>query len=145
MTKFTKEWDAEQRAKFGGKAPSGRFAASVGPSKGNRATLPYPPSVNELYATVHGRRVLSKKGRDYHRQAGACANVQGIQPTLFPVALTVHLFRPRKAGDLDNYLKSLQDALKGVAWLDDSQVVEIHAFRHDDKDNPRVEIEILEV
>ena len=30
------------------------------------------------------------------------------------------------------------DALNGIVYLDDSQVVEIHAFREDDKENPRV-------
>ncbi len=28
-------------------------------------TLPVPPSVNHLYATVNGRRVLSRAGRDF--------------------------------------------------------------------------------
>ncbi len=37
------------------------------------------------------------------------------------------------------------DALNGLVWLDDMQVVEIHSFRADDKKNPRVEFLVYEV
>jgi Holliday junction resolvase RusA-like endonuclease len=37
------------------------------------------------------------------------------------------------------------DALNGLVWLDDSQVVEIHSFREDDKLNPRVEFLVYEL
>ena len=55
-----------------------------------------------------------------------------------PVALNLTVFRPRKSGDLDNYLKIMLDALQGFLYDNDSQIVEIHAYRQDDKDNPRV-------
>lgn len=50
-----------------------------------------------------------------------------------------------KSGDLDNRLKISQDALKGICFEDDRQIVELHAFRFDDKANPRIEIEIKEI
>ena len=37
-------------------------------------------------------------------------------------------------------MKVLLDSLTGVIWEDDSQIVEIHAYRYEDKNNPRVEI-----
>jgi Holliday junction resolvase RusA-like endonuclease len=37
------------------------------------------------------------------------------------------------------------DALCGVLYGDDDQIVELHSFRHDDKNNPRVEVEVRRV
>jgi Holliday junction resolvase RusA-like endonuclease len=54
------------------------------------------------------------------------------------------VYRPRKAGDLSNRIKVLEDALNGIAWIDDKQIVEIHARREDDASNPRVEVRIEE-
>ena len=108
-------------------------------------TLPYPPSVNHLYATVRGRRVLSKEGRQYKATTAALAYAAGVRPLAGDVTLIVHLYRPQKSGDLDNFLKSLQDALKGVAWIDDKQVKRIEAERFEDKLNPRAEILVKEI
>jgi Holliday junction resolvase RusA-like endonuclease len=69
--------------------------------------------------------------------------IAGIRvPMLGPVVLTIRVFRPRRLGDLDNTTKVLQDAFTGFAWRDDSQVVEIHAYRFDCPENPRAEVEI---
>lgn len=107
-----------------------------------KATLPYPISVNAMYATVRGRRVLSADGRWYKYDAALTALQQGVRPLAGPVRFTLHLYRPQKSGDLDNYLKCLWDSLKGVAWEDDRQVEELHAYRHEDPEDPRAEVEI---
>lgn len=51
--------------------------------------------------------------------------------------------RPVTRPDLDNYIKQL-DALNGVCWLDDSQIVILRALKLY-SDHPSVEIEITEV
>jgi Holliday junction resolvase RusA-like endonuclease len=43
---------------------------------------------------------------------------------------------------LDNRLKVLLDALNGIAYNDDADIVELHAYRLDDKHDPRVELKI---
>ena len=46
--------------------------------------------------------------------------------------------------DLDNLLKSLKDALKGLAWLDDSQVFQVEAEKQvcAGDESARVEVQI---
>lgn len=108
-------------------------------------TLPYPPSVNHLYATVRGRRIISAKGRKFKADIAVLARQQGARIFAGQLAVTFKVFRPKRIGDLDNRLKISQDALKGICFEDDKQIVEIHAYRFDDKENPRVEVEISEI
>lgn len=108
-------------------------------------TLPYPPSANKYWRNVNGRMVKSKEARTYQAEAGWTAKAAGVRPTAGPLALTLRFYRPRRAGDLDNRLKVAIDSLNGVAYEDDAQVRELHAYLYDDKDNPRVEIHIEEV
>lgn len=100
--------------------------------------LPYPPSTNRYWRTFRGRTVVSAEAKAYKKDV----SLKGCIPFPGPVALTVRLYRPQRSGDLDNRLKVLCDALNGHAWHDDKQVEEIHAYRFDDKTNPRVEVEV---
>lgn len=52
--------------------------------------------------------------------------------------------RPTTKPDLDNVIKGIKDALKGVIWNDDSQVVELSGAKNY-SDVPRVEIEVKAV
>lgn len=108
-----------------------------------KVTLPYPPSANRYWRAFRGRTVLSAEAKSYKKQVAAILKAAGWVPSEGPVAYTANIYRPLKSGDLDNRLKVLGDALTGFAWVDDKQVVELHAYRHDDKANPRVEMEIV--
>ena len=50
---------------------------------------------------------------------------------------------PAKKPDLDNVLKTVCDALNGIAWKDDAQVVRAHVTKCYD-DEPRVEVTVME-
>jgi Holliday junction resolvase RusA-like endonuclease len=52
--------------------------------------------------------------------------------------------RPTKKPDCDNIIKAVLDALNGVAYYDDSQVVKICIRKRYDT-NPRTIIEIIEL
>jgi crossover junction endodeoxyribonuclease RusA len=106
--------------------------------------LPYPPTLNHLRAIVRGRMVKTAEARRYEARVQSEAVKQGARLLVGPVSVVVRAYRPRRIGDLDNALKALFDSLKGIAWNDDSQVVHIEAHRFDDKDRPRVELEIRE-
>ena len=103
-------------------------------------TLPVPPSVNRYWRSAvvngHAQVFLSDEARAYKREVALLTRL--IVPFTRNVVLNFTVFRPRRKGDLDNYEKALLDALKGAVYLDDDQVVEIHAYRDDDRLNPRV-------
>jgi hypothetical protein len=80
-----------------------------------------------------------------HMAAAAIAGTRMPTPLTGEVAVTVHIYRPRKTGDLDNRLKALLDSLTGCIWRDDKQVVEMHVYRRDDRDNPRAVVTVREV
>ena len=53
------------------------------------------------------------------------------------------IIRPVTKPDLDNYAKGVKDALKGVIWVDDSQVVRLVIEKRYSA-QPRMEIEVGE-
>lgn len=107
-------------------------------------TLHEPPSANRWWRNVGGRMVTSRMARLYKQAAALSAICQGVkEPLVGPLSLTVTWYRGRKSGDLDKRLGVLLDALQGVCYTNDSQIVEIHAHRSDaTPKNPRVEVTI---
>ena len=89
--------------------------------------LPEPPSANRYWRVYRGRAVKSDAARAYVATIRRiCAK---IEPLDGPVAVQLHWWRGRKSGDLDNRLKVTLDALKGLAYHDDKQVIDLHAHR----------------
>jgi crossover junction endodeoxyribonuclease RusA len=107
-----------------------------------RLVLPYPPSANRLWQNARGHMIKSAEAKVYGYLVLAAAQAAGIEPFTGAVSVKIDVYRPRKAGDLDNRLKVAMDSLNGLAWHDDGQIVEIHARRFDDKTNPRIEVEV---
>jgi len=94
----------------------------------------------------HPRVIKSQKALDYEysssmqirSQLGAHRTFEGY------VSLEIHVWYASKRPDLD--ISLIQDILEhnGV-YKNDRQVVEIHAFKYWDKENPRVLARIREV
>lgn len=110
-----------------------------------RLVLPYPPSANRYWKTWRGRTVKSAEARAYALAVGMLCRAARAKPLAGPVVVSIGVYRPRRAGDLDNRIKVTLDSLRGHAFEDDEQVVELHAYRHDDKARPRVEVEVSPV
>jgi len=108
-------------------------------------TLPYPPTANTYYRHVGQKTLLSADGRDYKRHAGSAAYLYGVRPLTGDLAVRLVLYRPAKRGDVDNRIKPTLDALNGIAWFDDAQIVELHVYRREDKDAPRVDVAVWQV
>lgn len=106
-------------------------------------TLPWPPSVNHYWRHASGVTYLSAEGKAYKLAVKLRSLANGrLEPLGCPVVVRLWAYRPRRVGDLDNALKAVLDALKGIAFVDDAQVVELHAWRGDDKARPRVEVKV---
>lgn len=109
-------------------------------------TLPWPPALNHYYRHVGSRVLISRAGRDYKAMAGLWASAAGaVDPLEGELAVSLVLYRPRRAGDVDAYAKCLLDAMQGHLWADDKQIVELHLYRRDDKHRPRVEVRVWAV
>ncbi|CAA9571599.1 MAG: endodeoxyribonuclease RusA [uncultured Thermomicrobiales bacterium] len=118
-----------------------------------RITLPLPPSVNNQYATVGNRRVLSKEAARFKRTVkqtflGAIGDAalgagerERLQAGFLGLYLDFYFATPLKR-DLDGGLKITQDALCEALGLDDRRVVDIHLVKRIDPLRPRVEVEL---
>jgi len=106
--------------------------------------LPVPPSANRYWRTtvIKGRAMtfVSKEAQQYKK---IVAEITSMPTPLFSeISIAVKFFRAQRSGDLDNRLKCLFDAMQKIVYVNDSQIVEIHAYRFEDKQHPRVEVEI---
>jgi len=118
-----------------------------------RIVLPLPPGVNNQYATVGNRRVLSKEASRFKRDvkklllgaAGDAARDETEGARLKAGWLGLYLdfyFATPLKRDLDGGLKITQDALCEALGLDDRRVVDIHLVKRIDPLRPRVEVEL---
>lgn len=107
-------------------------------------TVPVPPSVNNYYAVVRGRKITSKAGREWQVAATeAVITTEKLRQFVCPVKVAATWYRARKAGDLSNRIKPVEDILvKTGVLLDDSQIADLHWTRAEDKAKPRVEVTI---
>jgi crossover junction endodeoxyribonuclease RusA len=100
-------------------------------------TLPIPPSANRYWRIWNNRIVVTEEARAYKEEVALL--LRGAVPLVGNVVTNFTVFRPAKRGDLDNYNKVMFDALQGLAYSNDNQITQIHSYREDDKNNPRVE------
>jgi Holliday junction resolvase RusA-like endonuclease len=75
----------------------------------------------------NGNVYTPKKCREYEKTVGWVAKKIFKNPYDGPVSLQVRVYLARNGGDLDNYVKSIQDGLNGIAWRDDRQVTRLKA------------------
>jgi crossover junction endodeoxyribonuclease RusA len=114
------------------------------PPTATTLTLPEPPSANRWWrmVTIRGsaRMLVSKEARQYKEHVAQLGSRNMIAEG--PVKLSIDWYRERKAGDLDKRIGVCLDALQGVLFTNDSQIVELVARRFDDKHNPRVVVTV---
>lgn len=110
-------------------------------------TVPVPPSVNNAYATIRGRRVLSKDGRSFKDTAGWLVRAAAIEQgwsggERFVLSLRLY-FRTNQRRDISNTVKIVEDCLAETLGFDDCRVDKLLVIRAGiDRTNPRCEVKL---
>lgn len=115
-----------------------------------KLTLPYPIYCNDQYIHLKsGRVILAPEVRGFRERAGWEAKKQMLEQGVYmlkgDVTAVIHLYRPKPNGDTDGPVKQLFDALQGIVYENDSQIVHYEVTRHDDAKAPRVEMVVDKV
>lgn len=99
-----------------------------------------------------GRCFEPARCTEYKKQVAMAAKnaMAGREPMTGAVKMKIRLYRKyarcsRRYGDFDNHAKSICDALNGVVYSDDSQIISCAIEKNTDRENPRVEVEISEM
>ena len=96
-----------------------------------------------------GHAYQPARNRQYRElvQAAAAEVMHGREMMTGEVTASINLFRrfkptARNFGDADNHAKAILDALNGICFADDAQVVKLVVSKHTDKVTPRAEVEL---
>jgi crossover junction endodeoxyribonuclease RusA len=93
--------------------------------------------------TRGGRSFTKPKTAAQQDLIGILARERCKEPTPDPIIVEMDFFLGnRRRADLSNFLKLAEDALNGIAWDDDSQIIEALVHKHVDKLFPRTEIRV---
>lgn len=118
------------------------------PSKGKR-TLNMPTKANSRMI-VRGRKgrpmsIKSKVARDWmqHVRIDALAAMNFRPPMQGPVVLEIGICAPDNRADNDTSL--LQDALQGIVYVNDRQVMSLHVTKVVEREHPRVEVSVTPI
>lgn len=84
--------------------------------------MPFPPTVNNYYSVVNGRKILSRRGREYHRICGYWTELPKMIKSDVSVEFDI-LMPDRRKRDIDNLLKPMLDALVRNFYIEDDCLV----------------------
>ena len=106
------------------------------------AGKPQPKQRPRFY---RGRCYTPAATREYEKLVAATATASGVKIIeTGPVEFRLSVFMPNaRRVDLDNIIKSVTDALNGICYTDDHQIVAITAWKAIDRENPRAEVAIV--
>jgi len=121
-------------------------------------SLSITPQVKQRPRMARGMVYTPAKTAQFERAVATMAKVHmgNQKPLTGPLKLTARFVfkRPKKParsypskGDTTNFLKALEDGCNGVVWVDDVQIVEIHAHKLYDvaEGESRIEMRVEEV
>lgn len=80
--------------------------------------------------TIRGVVYTPRESAEYEARIRSIAIGSGVRPMEGELALELHVWVHGARGDGDNYWKSVADALNGVAYHDDRQVIDWRVVIH---------------
>jgi Holliday junction resolvase RusA-like endonuclease len=98
----------------------------------------YEPSKSKKWKRDIRLQVLSQRPKFLEGAIELKLNFYFSRPKTLPKKVTHHVKKP----DLDNLIKAVKDALKGLCYRDDSQIIQIIATKEYTFDAPKVRINI---
>lgn len=111
-----------------------------------------PPSTNHYKAQRWtGRYIqwyITSEGKEFQELIENLPIIKlwGWKLTSNPVKMSIRLtFPTRRKHDIDNYNKVLLDALQGIIYKDDNQIIELNIRKRYIKGKSRTEIRITEL
>lgn len=101
-----------------------------------------PLSTQHIYGMRGRIKFMTKEGKKQKESYISQAKEQWQwEPIEGDVKLQINIFfGDNRKRDWDNYHKLSMDALSGIVYQDDSQIVEALVKKYVDKENPRIEI-----
>ncbi len=111
-------------------------------------TIPGNPIPKGRHRSGQGRHYTPQATREWEHlcQQAAMITMVGRGPMEGDVAFSMVFYRGnRRRVDVDNLIKAASDGFNGVLWHDDSQVVAALPIKGYDKENPRVEVRVMEL
>jgi crossover junction endodeoxyribonuclease RusA len=107
-------------------------------------TIPGAPVPKERPRVGRGGHVYTpQRTREYERAVAVLAHAHGARPVTGPIRVEIAVFfADSRRRDLDNAIKAIWDGLNGIAFADDSQVVELVATKGIDRMHPRAVVRV---
>lgn len=109
-------------------------------------SMPWPPSVNVWKSPFKNRMILTARGRKYRQLAIERLSELNLKNEMIEKRVSVSLvLNPptRRKYDIDNFCKSLFDAMsKAGFWVDDEQVHELNVVKGEVVSGGRVDLKI---
>lgn len=98
----------------------------------------YDPKESREYKQNLVAQIVAQNPR-YIPEGAICLECEFIfaRPKSLPKKIVDHTKKP----DIDNCIKALKDALNGIVWKDDSQIISVYA-RKDYGDVPGIKIKV---
>jgi len=108
-----------------------------------KIVLPTCVSDNHLYGMRGKTRFMYKEGKEWKENAQMIAKLKWKKkPTTKPLTMTINFYLKRDR-DVHGSGKLIADSLEGIVYVNDKQIKKMIFEKFIDKDNPRIEIEII--